>query len=65
MMFKTKSEKIANVCIYIFVALVTLTCALPIIHILAVSLSAPAQVAGGRVNLLPVGFTFEAYLFAF
>ena len=65
MLFKTRSEKIFNVFNYIFVALVCLTCALPIIHTLAVSLSAPHYVAGGRVNLLPMGFTWEAYTFAF
>lgn len=65
MTLKTRSEKIFSVFNYIFVTLVCLTCALPIIHILAISFSAPAYVAGGRVTLLPIEFTTEAYVFAF
>ena len=45
--------------------LVCLTCALPIIHILAVSFSSPAYIAGARVTFWPMGFTLEPYLFAF
>ena len=65
MMFKTRGEKVFNVFNYIFVALICLTCALPIVHILAVSFSAPHYVAGGRVGLVPMGFSTEAYVFAF
>ena len=64
-MFRSRGEKIFSVCNYIFITLVCLTCALPIIHILAVSFSSGHYVAAGRVNLLPMGFTIEAYEFAF
>jgi len=65
MMFRTPGEKVFNVINYFVVALVTLTCALPIIHVLAVSLSSSAYVAGSRVTLWPMGFTIESYEFAF
>ena len=65
MHFKSRSEKIFSWFNYFFVFLVALTCALPIIHTFAVSLSAPHYVAGGRVNFIPMGFTLEAYAFAF
>ena len=65
MHFRTRGEKIFNVFNYIFIALVCLTCALPIIHILAVSFSSSHYVAAGRVTLWPLGFTLQAYEFAF
>ena len=63
MMFKTRGDKIFDVFNYIFITVVSLTCILPILHILALSLSAPHYAAGGRVGLLPMGFTVEAYRF--
>jgi len=65
MHFKTRGEKIFSVFNYIFIILVCLTCALPIVHILAVSFSAPAYASGGHVTLWPMGFSTEAYQFAF
>ena len=65
MMFRTRSEKIFNVFNYIFIIAVCLTCIIPVIHILAISFSSPHYVAANRVNLLPMGFTTEAYIFAF
>lgn len=65
MFYKTRSEKIFNVINYIFVALVCLICALPIMHTFAVSLSAPHFVSGGRIGIVPMGFNLDAYTFAF
>jgi putative aldouronate transport system permease protein len=65
MHFRTRGEKIFNVFNYVFITLVCLTCALPIIHILAVSFSSAHYVAAARVNLWPMGFTLQAYEFAF
>jgi len=65
MHFRTRGEKIFSVFNYLFIALVCLTCALPIIHILAVSFSSPAYVIAGRVNFWPMGFTVTPYEFAF
>ncbi|MCL2703657.1 MAG: carbohydrate ABC transporter permease [Defluviitaleaceae bacterium] len=65
MHFRTRGEKVFNVFNYVFITIICLTCALPIIHILAVSFSSPHYVSGGRVSLWPMGFTTEAYNFAF
>ena len=62
---RSRGEKIFNVFNYIFVTLVCLLCALPIIHIFAVSLSSNHYVAGGHVSLWPRGFTIQSYEFAF
>jgi len=61
----TRGEKVFNVFNYIFIGLVCLLCALPIIHILAVSFSTQHYVVGNRVTFWPMGFTLEAYAFAF
>ena len=63
MMFRTRSEKVFNVFNYVFIVLVCLSCLLPIIHVLAISLSAPGYAAAGRVNLWPMGFNTQAYQF--
>ena len=65
MHFRSRGEKIFQVFNYIFIILVCLTCALPIVHILAVSLSSPAYASGGHVVFWPRGFSTEAYQFAF
>ena len=65
MRFRSKGEKIFNVINYIFVALVSVGCALPIIHIFAISLSSNHFVSAGHVSLWPRGFTLQSYAFAF
>jgi len=65
MHFRTRGEKVFNVLNYCFIVLVCLMCALPILHILAVSFSSPAYVIGGRVSFWPIGFTLQPYEFAF
>ena len=47
----------------IFIALLTLTCIIPIWNILCMSFSDASYVAAGEVKLWPVGFTTEAYRF--
>lgn len=44
--------------------MLSLTCILPFINLLAVSFSGSAAVAGGRVSFLPVDFTTYSYEFA-
>ena len=44
--------------------LLGLSCLLPFLNVLAVSLSAPEAASAGRVGLVPIGLNFEAYLFA-
>jgi putative aldouronate transport system permease protein len=60
----TKGQKIFSVFNYAFIALVCLTCLLPILNTLAVSFSSPAQVSTGKVYLWPKEFTLMSYEFA-
>ncbi|MDG0791003.1 carbohydrate ABC transporter permease [Cohnella ginsengisoli] len=48
---------------YFLLALVALACLLPIVNVLAISLSSSAAVGSGRVNLWPVGFNLKSYEF--
>jgi putative aldouronate transport system permease protein len=45
--------------------ILALTCILPFIQVLAVSLSEASAVSAGKVNLIPVGFNLEAYKVSF
>lgn len=47
--------------IYIVLALVLISCLLPFIHELAISLSSRVDVVANRVGLLPVNLTFDNY----
>lgn len=47
-----------------FLLLAGLSCVLPFLNVLAVSLSSAEAVSAGRVGLWPVGFTLTAYEFA-
>ena len=53
---------VADILIYIFVGLVSLTCVLPYIHVIAKSFSSESFVIAKKVFLLPKGFTPEAYI---
>jgi len=52
-------------CNYIFIAIISLSCLLPFIHLLAVSFSSNVAVVTNQVSFWPVGFNLEAYEFAF
>ncbi|SCP98189.1 carbohydrate ABC transporter permease [Anaerobium acetethylicum] len=54
-------DKVANALIYIILILVSLTCILPILHVLAKSLSADRFVMEKSVYILPKGLTFAAF----
>ncbi|MGG4144329.1 carbohydrate ABC transporter permease [Paenibacillus algorifonticola] len=58
-------ERVFYVINYLLLALLGLTCLLPFIHIVAVSLSERGAVESGHVFLWPVGFQFTAYSFFF
>lgn len=70
-MTKTKIKKtwtkprvyklIVDIIIYTIIAIVSLSCVLPFIHVLAKSLSAEAYVIANKVVLWPKEFTFSAY----
>jgi len=48
---------------YLFLAVLALLCVLPVVNVLAVSLSENYYVAAGMVKLWPVGFSLDAYAF--
>ncbi|WP_334073201.1 MULTISPECIES: carbohydrate ABC transporter permease [Paenibacillus] len=61
MYHKTLSYRIFNVFNHVFLALLSLLCVIPLIHVLAVSFSGKAAASANRVGLWPVDFTLDAY----
>lgn len=59
--FSTR-RKIFTVCNYIFLLLLSITCVLPLLHILALSFSSGAAASAGVVKFWPVEFTLSAYI---
>lgn len=64
MQYKTKANKIFNVVNIAILTIVSLTCVLPFVNLLAISFSDAAAVAAGKVSFLPVDFTLSSYEFA-
>ena len=60
-MKSTRGEKIFYIVNNIVLALVALTCLLPLIYIISVSLSSSSAVMSGKVFLWPVEFSLESY----
>lgn len=60
---ESKSRIVFNVINYIVLTLITFTCVLPILHVLAMSLSSSTAASAGKVTLFPVDFTLEAYAY--
>ncbi len=58
---KVLSDRIVSVISYATVTVLMLTCLLPIVHTLALSLSSKAAATAGLVTLWPVNFTMAAY----
>lgn len=65
MYYKTKGYRVFSVFNYILLVLISITCILPMIHILAVSLSGSGPANANLVKLIPIGFNFDAYLKTF
>ncbi|WP_341280640.1 carbohydrate ABC transporter permease [Paenibacillus sp. FSL H8-0537] len=61
MYHKTKSYKVFSIFNYTLLAVLSLVCLIPLIHILAVSFSGKAPANANLVGLLPVQFTIDAY----
>ncbi|MGO4109691.1 carbohydrate ABC transporter permease [Paenibacillus sp. YAF4_2] len=61
MYYKTLGYRLFNIGNYVFLGLLSLLCILPIIHILAVSLSSMAPANANLVGFWPMGFTTDAY----
>ncbi|MDQ0205724.1 carbohydrate ABC transporter permease [Alkalicoccobacillus murimartini] len=53
--------RIFSICNIIFLSLLGLVCIIPLIHILAVSFSAPAPANANLVRFLPIDFTVSAW----
>lgn len=58
---KTLSSRLVYGLILLLVAMSALSCLLPLLYTLAVSLSSKAAVAAGKVAFIPVGFTLKNY----
>jgi putative aldouronate transport system permease protein len=57
----TLGEKIFNITNYFALALIGLSCLLPLLHVLSLSLSDASAIISGQVSFWPVGLSFEAY----
>lgn len=60
---QTRGQKIFNVFNYILLSAAALLCVMPLVHVVALSLSDNAAVSGGMVTLWPVRFTLEPYIY--
>lgn len=65
MYHKSKGYKIFAVFNYIFLILIALSCFLPMLHLLAQSLSSKAAINGNLVSFWPVDFNTDAYVKTF
>lgn len=61
MYHKTKGYKVFSVFNHILLIVAALSCFLPLLHLLAQSLSSKSAVNGGLVTFWPVEFTMDAY----
>ena len=57
------SSRLFNVLNYTIISILALSCLIPLIHVLAVSLSSAAAATGGLVILWPVDFTLQSYAY--
>jgi len=58
---KTASYRLFSILNYSFLFILAATCVLPMLHILALSLSSASAVTAGKVTLWPLDFTTAAY----
>lgn len=58
---KTIGSKVLDVVIWTIVIVMTLSCLIPLVNVVAISFSDKSAVAANRVGLLPVDFNFTAY----
>lgn len=61
MYHKTSGYKVFSIFNYVLLAIICVSCIIPLVHILAVSLSASSPANSNLVKLWPVGFNFDAY----
>lgn len=58
---KRPASVVFTVLNYVIIAILALSCLLPLVHVLAISLSSSASATGGLVTFWPVDFTLESY----
>jgi len=61
MYHKTIPYRIFSAFNYVLLAVLSLACVMPLVHVLAVSLSGRSAASANLVGLWPVGFTLDAY----
>ena len=61
MHMRTRGQKIFSVVNFFLLTMIALSCLLPLMNILALSLSSTEAAAGGEVTLYPIGFNLIAY----
>lgn len=61
MYYKSKGYQVFSIFNQIFLAIIALSCFLPLLHLLAQSFSSKAAVNGNLVSFWPVEFTLDAY----
>lgn len=64
MQYKTKKNMIFHIVNILILGVVSVTCILPFINLLAISFSGSGAVAAGKVAFLPIDFTTSAYEYA-
>lgn len=65
MYHKTTGYRVFSYFNYAFMILAGLACFLPLLHLLAQSLSSKAAISGNMVSFWPVGFNVDAYVKTF
>ena len=65
MIDRSISKRVFDVCNYLFIIIICLSCILPFVHLLAVSFSSNVAVQTNSVVFWPVGFNVDSYIFAF
>ena len=61
MIENSKSQRVFRVFNTIFITIITITCLIPLINVLAISFSESSAIIANEVRLLPVDFTLDAY----
>lgn len=61
---RTRGQKVFSVFNTFLLIIISLTCVIPFVHLLAVSFSGSTAVAAGKVLFWPVDFTLSSYEFA-
>ncbi|MBM7565363.1 carbohydrate ABC transporter permease [Paenibacillus sacheonensis] len=61
--YKSSSRRLFEIGNYAVLALISVLCFFPIVHILAISFSSSSAATAGKVGLWPVGFNMKSYSF--